>query len=131
MDFIYLIKGLEKEFSNHCKFKKISFSKIKNLINIMTAQKILDASSGYSVEFISSDNLITYRLRIEASPVGNIKAFFQDKVRETNGFFLQVSCENWNGAKLYLEAKTNHPEAVFTNTNDVFSKDTLRIFRYQ
>jgi hypothetical protein len=97
----------------------------------MTAQKILDASSGYSVEFISSDNLITYRLRIEASPVGNIKAFFQDKVRETNGFFLQVSCENWNGAKLYLEAKTNHPEAVFTNTNDVFSKDTLRIFRYQ
>jgi hypothetical protein len=99
----------------------------------MNALKILESSANgsYSTEFKSADNLITYRLKIAGSPAAAVKAFLQDKQRETNGFFLKVNCSNWNSATVKLQAKTTADGDDFTDTGDNFTRDSLRIFRYQ
>ena len=96
-------------------------------------QKILDATSGYSSEFQLRDNRLTFRLKIEGTPNSNIKAFISDKFNNSDpieAFYLKVFCSDWNGAKVTVEVKTNHPEDQFSSCGDQFLKDESKPIYY-
>lgn len=110
-------------------------------MSFSTPIKILDASSGNSQEFY--DNLfnsslqniksnLSYRLAIVGSPLANIKAFVVSGYSNSSGyankttefsFSIKVSCANWNGASVKIQAKTSHADDAFTDTGDIFTKD--------
>lgn len=105
-------------------------------MSLTTSVKILDATSGNSQEFF--DNLLnsslqdvksnlTYRLAIVGTPLANIKAFlsggYYNMADKTISITIKVSCTNWNGATVKLQSKTSNAEDVFSDTNDIFTKD--------
>jgi hypothetical protein len=93
----------------------------------MDPLKILDAASGESSEFRFADNSLTYKLVIVGTAGANIKAFTQEKDKETNGFFIKIKCSNWNGASISLHSKTAHEDDDFSSTGDEFVENTTDI----
>lgn len=99
-------------------------------MNKETSQKVLDNTSGFGIEFYSSDSLIKYRLNITGTPLANIEAYYVERTRDNNSFYLKVKCSDWNGAIVYLQANTYNVDDNFSNTDDSFTKDDVRIFYY-
>jgi hypothetical protein len=93
------------------------------------ATKIIDAVSG-SGTFQNPDLSVTYEVLIVGSPLANIKAFYSEGKAGIKGYLLKASCSSWNGASLVIRGKTDHIDDSFTNTGDIFTEDSMIIFRY-
>jgi len=94
-----------------------------------SAIKIMDSKTG-SVSFFCSITILEYKLVILGVPNSNIKVFFHDQYNGFFGFYLKVNCLDWNGASLKLQSKTNHVDDIYSDTGDIFYKDSLVDFKY-
>ena len=85
--------------------------------------KILDSTSGDSLEFVLQQNILLGRLSISGSPAANIKVFIIEE--ESGAKMLKISCPSWNGASAILKAKTSNIDDSFTETGIIYSENLL------
>ena len=96
-----------------------------------TTDKILDATTGEGKEFKSADQILDYKLVIDGTAGAAIKAFYVEKAKTLNAFFIKFQCADWGGATVKLQCKTqNADDTTFSDTGDIIKKDTLKIFHY-
>lgn len=88
-----------------------------------TVNKILDANSGNSSEFLLNEQKLIGKLSISGSPSANIKVF---TIEEPAGVkAIKVSCSSWNGASLVFKVKTSHSDDSFTETGVVYTQNVI------
>ncbi|NBV06669.1 MAG: hypothetical protein EBS06_05475 [Proteobacteria bacterium] len=94
----------------------------------MTATRILNATSGSSSEFSSSDGKFIFRLTITGSPSSSIQAFLDGNDSSFPGLALKIKGLSDYGGGVKLQAKTNNTNDDFSDTGRTWSADYAGVY---
>ena len=97
-----------------------------------TKQLLTNATSGESAEFNYADFETGYKLKlvISGTPSTPINAYI-DYLPGQRGFLVGISGIVGGGATVKMQSKSKALNAIFQDTDDLFTKDGVRVHYYK